>query len=233
MAVACPISFRNSGIEILDPFLDHDVVITLCELCEPLLDRMDRRRPGVRRVMQKEPRILDVLRATPVWDLIREVGGPGCRIVRAILFDKSPESNWLVPWHQDASIAVVERRDVPGFGPWAVKDGEHHCQPPHDVLASIFTIRVHLDPCVADSGPLRVVIGSHLHGLLDDDEMASCVRNGRSIEAVSSLGAVVLTTPLAVHSSPKSVSPAARRRVLHLDCTPIRLPGGLQFAEAI
>ncbi|HMN40833.1 MAG TPA: phytanoyl-CoA dioxygenase family protein [Phycisphaerales bacterium] len=232
MAVACPITFRTSGIEILDPFLDHDAVTALCDLCEPLLDRSDRRRPGVRRVLQKEPRILDVLRASPVWDLIREVGGPGGRIVRAILFDKSPESNWLVPWHQDASIAVAERLDVPGFGPWAVKDGEHHCQPPADVLASIFTIRVHLDPCAADSGPLRVIVGSHLQGLLDDDAMAGCVRDGESIEAVSGRGAIVLTTPLAVHSSPKSVNPAARRRVLHLDCTPIQLPGGLRFAEA-
>ncbi|MEZ5299860.1 MAG: hypothetical protein R3F11_04210 [Verrucomicrobiales bacterium] len=35
--------------------------------------------------------------------------------VRAIYFDKSPESNWGVAWHQDLTIAVAARAVVPGF----------------------------------------------------------------------------------------------------------------------
>ncbi len=232
MALACPSSFRETGIEVVDPCLSPGEVDELCALCEPLLSESGHRRPGVRRVLQRQPRILDVLRASPVWELTHEVGGPGTRIVRAILFDKTPQTNWLVPWHQDASIALAERRDVPGFGPWAVKDDEHHCQPSREVLESIFTLRVHLDPCSADAGPLRVVVGSHKHGLLDERALDRCVREGSCVEAITGRGAVVLTTPLAVHSSPKATSNSSRRRVLHLDCTPVRLPGGLTFAEA-
>ena len=43
------------------------------------------------------------------------------RVVRAIYFDKSPEVNWLVPWHQDLTIAVQQKREVEGYGPWSIK----------------------------------------------------------------------------------------------------------------
>ncbi len=232
MTVACPSPFRTTGIEVIDPFLDGHTVDALVALVDPLLHSSSHHRPGVRRVLIKEPRIADVLRQSPALELIESIGGPGCRIIRALVFDKTPEANWLVPWHQDATIAVAERLDVPGFGPWAFKDGEHHCQPPRDVLESIFTLRLHLDACAPETGPLRVVAGSHLAGLLNAESMSATVRDGASIEALSGRGGAVLTTPLAVHSSPKATSPNARRRVLHLDCSAAHLPGGLRFAEA-
>ena len=43
--------------------------------------------------------------------------------VRATLFDKVEGANWLVPWHQDLTICVRERIDVPGYGPWSIKAG--------------------------------------------------------------------------------------------------------------
>ena len=46
--------------------------------------------------------------------------------VRAILFDKTPSANLKVAWHQDRSIAVKRRIDVPGYGPWSVKEGIEH-----------------------------------------------------------------------------------------------------------
>lgn len=49
--------------------------------------------------------------------------GRQARPVRAILFDKSPATNWALGWHQDRTIIVRERRDVPGFGPWTRKRG--------------------------------------------------------------------------------------------------------------
>ena len=42
-------------------------------------------------------------------------------MTRAILFDKTPDSNWKVPWHQDVAIAVAARHDEPGFGPSPTK----------------------------------------------------------------------------------------------------------------
>jgi hypothetical protein len=37
--------------------------------------------------------------------------------VRGTLFDKTAGANWLVPWHQDLTICVIARIDVPGLWP--------------------------------------------------------------------------------------------------------------------
>jgi hypothetical protein len=50
--------------------------------------------------------------------------------VRGILFNKTPDANWKVVWHQDRTIAVRERKNVAGFGPWSIKAGVQHVQPP-------------------------------------------------------------------------------------------------------
>ncbi len=36
----------------------------------------------------------------------------GLELVRSLLFDKTPESNWPVLWHQDRTIAVTEYHPV-------------------------------------------------------------------------------------------------------------------------
>jgi hypothetical protein len=59
----------------------------------------------------------------PVGAVAASVLGPTCRPVRAILFDKTPATNWSLAWHQDRTIVVTERADVNGFGPWTVKHG--------------------------------------------------------------------------------------------------------------
>ena len=66
--------------------------------------------------------------------------------MRAILFDKTPATNWSLGWHQDRTIAVAKRADVNGFGPWTVKSGLLHVAPPFDILVRMVTLRVHLDP---------------------------------------------------------------------------------------
>lgn len=91
--------------------------------------------------------------------------------VRGIYFDKSPAANWLVPWHQDLTLALRERREVSGFGPWSVKDGIPHVQPPVALLEKMITLRLHLDDTDETNGALRVVPGSHVHGRLTAAEI--------------------------------------------------------------
>ena len=101
--------------------------------------------------------------------------GPDCRAVRAILFDKTAAANWALAWHQDRTVAVRERVDVPGFGPWTVKDGMLHVAPPAAVLAGMATLRVHLDPVPADNAPLLVAPGSHRFGRVTQTEVPGTV----------------------------------------------------------
>jgi hypothetical protein len=92
----------------------------------------------------------------PVGVVAASVLGEVCRPVRAVLFDKTAATNWSVAWHQDRTIAVMERVDVEGFGPWTVKSGLLHVAPLFDLLAGMLTLRVHLDPVPETNAPLLV-----------------------------------------------------------------------------
>lgn len=101
------------------------------------------------------------------------------RPVRGILFDKVAGRNWNLGWHQDTKIAVqAAKPDVPGFSAWSVKEGVVHTLPPVEILESCVALRIHLDPCPADNGPLQCIPGSHRLGLRDypsEEEIATAV----------------------------------------------------------
>jgi hypothetical protein len=181
-----------------------------------------------RRNLLDVPQVVDLVTSHALSNLVRAVLGEGARAVRGILFDKTPDANWLVPWHQDLSIAVRERRDVPGFGPWSVKAGVHHVQPPREVLDQMLTVRIHLDACPADNGPLRVIPGSH-RSLLAPDELERRVGEQSAATACCvEAGDALLMRPMLAHASAPARSPA-HRRVVHIEYAASELPGGLQW----
>ncbi|MBE2180491.1 MAG: phytanoyl-CoA dioxygenase family protein [Chthoniobacterales bacterium] len=137
------------------------------------------------------------------------------RPVRSILFDKTPDENWPVAWHQDLTITVVQEQDVPGYGPWSHKDGIPHVQPPTSLLQNMATIRLHLDDTPASNGALRVIPGSHRHGRISADAV-SAYDKANAVVCECRPGDVVLMSPLLLHSSLRSVAPA-RRRVVHFE----------------
>ena len=86
--------------------------------------------------------------------------------VRAVAFDKTAETNWMVAWHQDRTVAVRARIETEGFGPWSTKDGIPHVAPPVEVLQGMVTLRLHIDPCHDDNAPLKVALGTHRLGMV-------------------------------------------------------------------
>lgn len=153
------------------------------------------------------------------------------RLVRAIYFDKSPGANWLVPWHQDLTFAVRERREVPGFGPWSVKDGIPHVQPPVGLLEQVITVRLHLDPCDGDNGALRVLPGTHALGRLAADQIQDCRTQVAEVLCAMEAGDALLMRPLLLHASSKSMTDR-HRRILHLEYAGFDLPDGLAWYES-
>ena len=224
--------FERAGFVVVGPLVDAAVVGELRGLVDPLLRSKTGARPGVRRVFEREARVVEVLRGTRVPGLLREVGGAGVRVVRTIVFDKSPEANWAVPWHQDAVVALRERHEVDGFGPWSVKDGEPHARPPREVLDRIGVLRIGLDACGPGNGPVRVVPGSHRLGVLSSDALDRAVEAGQVVECCTQEGGALLMRPHLVHASSRSAEPA-RRRVLHLEFTDAELPAPLAWAEDV
>src|SRR5271169_2749719 len=106
-------------------------VITSC-LDDSSVDRLridlDENRHSQRNLLAA-PIVRQLAMSTPVRKLVEAILGPQCFAVRGILFNKTQESNWKVVWHQDLTIAVRERREVDGFGPWSKKAGVSHVQP--------------------------------------------------------------------------------------------------------
>ncbi|MEM8559293.1 MAG: phytanoyl-CoA dioxygenase family protein [Bacteroidota bacterium] len=148
--------------------------------------------------------------------LAAAVLGPDANPVRAILFDKKPEANWKVAWHQDQTIAVKERADVEGYGPWSLKGGVVHVQPPAAVLEQMVTVRLHLDPCPAENGALRVLPGTHQRGKLTPTSLSGVTQDIEPVTCAVGIGGAVLMRPLTVHgSSPSQV--AQHRRVVHIE----------------
>jgi Phytanoyl-CoA dioxygenase (PhyH) len=154
--------------------------------------------------------------------------GEGARPVRAVVFDKTAELNWAVPWHQDRTIAVRERRDVPGFGPWSTKSGLIHVEPPFDILSGMITIRAHLDDCGDGNAPLLFVPGSHRLGTISAGRAGEVARRFGNAACHAKVGDVwAYATPI-VHASERARSPT-RRRIVHVDYAKGCLPGGMEW----
>jgi ectoine hydroxylase-related dioxygenase (phytanoyl-CoA dioxygenase family) len=137
---------------------------------------------------------------------------------RATLFDKSPDSNWLVVWHQDTALPRRQRDDAPGWGPWSIKEGVDYAHAPAHALRDLIALRVHLDDSGTENGPLRVLPGTHSQGVLDDDEICTLSQQISAVDCLTSRGGVIAMRPLLVHASSKSRSNRPRR-VLHIEYT--------------
>jgi hypothetical protein len=152
--------------------------------------------------------------------------------VQCTIFEKTGSRNWLVPFHQDRSIPVLERISAKGLSGWCEKEGDLFVQPPASLLEQLTAVRMHIDPCPAESGALRVVPGSHRLGLLTSDAAADFRATAREVAVSASIGDALLMKPLLLHASSKS-SAHARRRVLHFVFGPRKLPLGLKWRHAI
>jgi hypothetical protein len=150
--------------------------------------------------------------------------------VRAIFFNKSPDSNWLVTWHQDLTIAVNERIDAPGFGPWSIKEGIPHVQPPIGCLEQMIAVRIHLDDADADNGALRVLPQTHNLGRLSVEQIQDLRSTKAEHLSTAVAGDILLMRPLLLHASSRSTS-ERHRRVLHIEYAGFDLPNGLCWSQ--
>ena len=180
-----------------------------------LKDLASRSRAGARHLM-RHPVVAALASDSRLVALAARTLGSSAQPFRATLFDKSPTSNWLVVWHQDTALPLRFRREIPGWGPWSVKAGVLYAHAPATALEDIVALRVHLDDSLPDNGPLRVLPGTHVHGVLTDSAIHALASQVRAHECISRRGGVIAMRPLLVHASSKSAA-RAPRRVLHIE----------------
>jgi ectoine hydroxylase-related dioxygenase (phytanoyl-CoA dioxygenase family) len=163
-----------------------------------------------------------------IGQIAASVIGSRAKPVRAVLFDKTPGVNWALGWHQDRTITVQRRVEVSGYGPWSVKSGLLHVEPPFDLLAAMVTLRVHLDEVGADNAPLLIAPESHRFGRLPQAAISDVVNKCGVIACLAERGDVWLCATPILHASRVAASPA-RRRVLQIDYSADELPVGLDW----
>jgi ectoine hydroxylase-related dioxygenase (phytanoyl-CoA dioxygenase family) len=218
------VRFERYGFAILPAVVDGTTLEAFRAEADRLLGTSEER-GGVRDALRRS----SVLRSSEVASKIATaLLGPAARVTKLTVFDKTPRANWKVPFHQDLTIAVADRREVEGFGPWSVKDGVVHVQPPVAVLQRIVAVRIHLDATPAENGALRVLAGTHRMGRLTREQISEL--RGQVPETVCPVeeGGAMVLSPLLVHASSPAASPR-RRRVLHFELCSIPLPGGLAW----
>lgn len=211
---------------VIPPVRLTTVAKALERLDEP--DGVSTRRGAVygARGLLAQPAIAALAGSDPLSALARAVLGTSARPVKATLFDKRPGANWQVGWHQDLTVAVRERRDVPGFSNWTTKAGVAHTEAPDDVLARMVALRLHIDDCAPNNGPLAVIPGSHCRGKLCPADREALIGSTTPDICMAAAGDVLAMRPLILHRSSPARSPS-RRRVLHVEYASADLPGGL------
>lgn len=143
----------------------------------------------------------------PLTAIAARLLGKAVQAVRMIAFDKSAARNWGLSWHQDRAIAVAARVEVPGYKNWTVKHGVHHVEAPAGVLEQMVAVRLHLDECGPDNGPLEVARGSYRRGRLSKSEVCAAIADMDCVPCVARTGDVVAMRGLTVHRSGPATVP--------------------------
>ncbi len=220
--------YEKSGFLLIDNQFATDEVMSM--ISELSVFEKEINNYGVRDLMNRVPSIRVLANSSPLLTLAKAVLGEEAKPIRAVFFDKVPDANWNVAWHQDTSMAVKAKAEVAGFGPWSVKNGVVHVEPPEEYLANTLTIRVHLDPANAASGVLRVIPETHCHGRVASQELLAIVENSEVVECNANPGDVLLMSPLLFHSSRKASNPT-HRRIIHIEYSAMTLPAPLEWYE--
>mgnify|MGYP000041115543 CR=1 FL=1 len=196
------------GFTIIEAVLDGTEVGELARALET--SDLDRSRAGARHLMNHPP--VSAVAADPRMIAIagRFLGNTAIPY-KATLFDKSRARNWLVAWHQDTALPLCERRENSDWGPWSIKAGITYAHAPASALAQVVALRLHLDDSRPDNGPLRVLPGTHMLGVLMESDIARLTTEVPAVDCTVPAGGVVAMCPLIIHASSKAESDLPRR----------------------
>lgn len=203
----------DEGFAIVEGVIAERKLDLLLKSCSDLSTH--RTRAGARHLMSV-PQVSDIAHDSHLLEIARLWVGASAVPFRATLFDKSSESNWLIVWHQDTALPLECRMETSGWGPWSVKADVQYAHAPAHALERIVALRLSLDDSTPDNGPLRVLPGTHVRGVLTDDEISELARETEAVDCCVDAGGVVVMRPLTVHASSKATSDRPRR-ILHIE----------------
>jgi ectoine hydroxylase-related dioxygenase (phytanoyl-CoA dioxygenase family) len=229
MMTATHYAVAEQGFRIVEDVLSYEECDSLLEsLSNP---KVKRGRAGARHLLAV-PQVASLASDPRLLDIAQQAFGSQAFPYRATLFEKSGRANWLVVWHQDTALPLKDKFNAHDWGPWSEKDGIVYAHAPAWALSQVVALRIHLDSCTNENGPLRVVPHSHTLGVLTDHAIAETVKEHGFIECNIGRGGVLVMRPLLIHSSSKTRANASRR-VLHIEyANSLSLAQGIDLAIA-
>lgn len=228
-----PLNISEKGFEVIKGIYSDEEVRKILEV----IDQADsdketfRKSEGlfaIRQFLKEIPETIPFIFNEKLQQVIRELFGADYFVVKSIYFDKPPGSNWYVAYHQDLTISVNQKTEIPGFGPWTVKQNQFAVQPPLSVLENSFTIRIHLDDTDEQNGALKVIPGSHTKQIYRPETIDWERETETSCRVPK--GGIMIMKPLLLHSSSRTTN-NQKRRVIHIEFSNQELPGEMEWAE--
>lgn len=183
---------------------------------------------AVRNILAEVPELKSLIFSPHLKHVLKRIN-PTLFLTKAIFFDKTPESNWYVTWHQDVVIEVKEKIETEGFSGWTKKHGVYGVSAPAEILKETITVRIHLDDADENNGALKIVPGSQ-NKKLSDEEIKLITQNSIPVVCQVPAGGIHIMKPLLLHASAKAIN-QKHRRVIHLEFNTTELPGKLEWAE--
>jgi hypothetical protein len=130
--------------------------------------------------LMSHPVVARVVGDRRLMEIAREWAGGEAAPFRATLFEKTSLTNWLIPWHQDTALPMVERVEREGWGPWSEKAGVTYAHAPAGALSEVIALRLHRLESHFDRRrrfPVRT-----LSSYLQDTTPACLLREGRWLQ---------------------------------------------------
>lgn len=220
-------NFHDQGFCLLHDFLAQS---DIAKVKQDIPFQIEKSTAASIRNIEKKSQVVDeLIHAENIISIASECLGAKVQFVRAILFNKTPEKNWSVTWHQDRTVAVSRKFDAHGWHAWSLKEGVHHVHPPEAVLNNMVACRINLDKSDRDLGCLQVIPNSHESGVLSHAEIQSFVAKSQPKNCEGEAGSMLVMRPHILHASRK-MKLQEQRRVLHIEYTSATLPKGINWA---
>lgn len=221
----------NKGSLVLENFYSNRRINQIKKAINHYFDEKELKQNetlSIRKLFKEVPALIPLCFNNNLKQVL-ESFGEDLFLTKAIYFNKAPQSNWYVTWHQDLPINVSRKIETEGYQGWTKKDDVISVIPPKGILDSTITIRIHLDETTARNGALKVIPGSHKN-IHDDQTIGLISKNSAPFTAEVKPGGIHIMKPLILHASSKSVV-QKQRRVIHLEFNDQNLDGALIWDE--
>lgn len=226
-------SIQENGFTVINNIFSNEEIERISEVIQNIDTSKETFRKSedlfaIRQFLKEIPEVKDLIFNDKIKNVIKEIFGEKYFVVKSIYFDKPEKSNWYVAYHQDLTISVDKKLELPNFGPWTTKQNQFAVQPPLNILENIFTIRIHLDDTDEKNGALKVVKKSHSKGIYRPETIDWNVETEEICNVEK--GGIMIMKPLILHGSNRTTN-GQKRRVIHIEFSDMELPEELNWSE--